>query len=217
MGWPVNRLFQVPWPAIASPTSSKAISIIADTRPIDPSPGFDLSSHQLLWDLIRNALQTATLIKDVSEYLHSHMKRLNVSDHGLDQRRFIEELIVPAYQQSLATHLLNAKIPLKLFGQGWRELSAFAPSAAGPISSREELKEAITGSTALLHAWPGDYSHPIDTAGPPVLRLTPRGAGGLIADARLALAGKLIKPASPAADAFDMAGLARIVRAALSG
>jgi hypothetical protein len=215
-GWPANRLFFVPWPQIAAPNSSDSIAIIADTRPIDPSPAFDLSSHQLLWDLVRAELQAPIPISDIRGYLLSRMKRLNITDHGLDQRRFIEELIIPAYQQSLASHLLKANIALKIFGEGWRGIGAFAPHAVGPISSREELKQAIANCAALLHAWPGDHPHPIDTAGPPVIRLTSRGPSGLVADARLARSGKLIKPALPAADAFDMAELARIVRAAMA-
>jgi hypothetical protein len=171
------------------------------------TPSFDLSSHQLLWDLIRAELHdNPALVKDdVPAYLHSRMQRLNVSETGLDQRRFIEALIIPAYQQSIATHLVNAKIPLRIFGQGW-------PRAARPISSREDLTHAIATSSALIHLWPTHHPHPIDTAGPPVLRLTSRGLAGLIADARQAATGNLIKPPPPAADSFDMAGLARILR-----
>src|SRR6185436_11312041 len=152
---------------------------------------------------------------DIQAYLHSRMKRLNISDHGLDERRFIEELIAPAYQQSLAAELLKAKIPLRIFGQGWSDIPEFAPYAAGVITSREQLKQGILDSAALLHLWPSDGPHPIDTAGPPVIRLNSRGLPGLIADTRRALQGKLIKPPAPAADAFDIAGLARILRAAL--
>ena len=131
---------------------------------------------------------------------HSRMKRLNVSEHGLDQRRFIEEMIIPAYQQSIARHLLQSKIPLRIFGRGWCEMSEFVSLAAGPISSRQELHQALSTSCALIHPWPGDHPHPIDTAGPPVIRFNSRGISALIADARLAMAGKLIKPAPPAAD-----------------
>jgi hypothetical protein len=217
-GWPPDRLRLLPWPSIASSTESNTLTIIADTRPIDPSPPFDLSSHQLLWDLIRSELQSdPTLIKnDALAYLHSRMKRLNVSDHGLDHRRFIEALIIPAYQQSLAAHLLSAKIPLRIFGQGWSQIPHFAPAAAGPICSREQLKQALGTSATLIHLWPSGHPHPIDSAGPPVLRLTSRGPSGLVADARLALKGNLIKPTPPAADSTDKAPIAHILRAILA-
>ena len=141
---------------------------------------------------------------------NSRMKRLNVSEKGLDKLRFIEELIIPAYQQSIATHLMRSKIPARIFGRGWREMSEFVSIAAGPISSRQELHQALSTSCALIHLWPGDHPHPIDTAGPPVIRLNSQGISALIADARLAMAGKLIKPAPLAADS-SKATIARIL------
>ena len=215
-GWPANRLFHLPWPSTGFSTSSKTLAIIADTRPIDASGGFDLSSHQLLWDLILAELQKPFAITDVNAYLHSRMQRLNITDHGLDVRRFIDALIIPAYQQSIAAQLLNAELPVKLSGHGWRDIPAFAAYATGPIASREQLTAAVGQSGALIHVWPSDHPHPIDTAGPAVLRLTARGLSGLLSDARLALEGKMVKPRSPAADAFDMPSFAHMVRAALA-
>jgi hypothetical protein len=216
-GWPADRLAVASWPAIARSSESKTISIIADTRPIDPSPPFELSSHQLLWDLIRAELQNnpAIVAGDLMPYLHSRMKRLGVAEQGLDQRRFVEDLIIPAWQQSVASHLLNSKLPLRLFGQGWADIPTFAPHAGGTIQQREQLTHAISTSAAMIHIWPSSLPHPIDTAGPPVIRLTSRGLAGLIADSRLALAGRL-KPAPPAADFLDKVSIARILRVILA-
>lgn len=216
-GWPANRLELASWPSIARSSASNSISIIADTRPIDPSPPFELSSHQLLWDLIRAELQNnpAIISYDLMAYLHARMKRLGVAEQGLEQRRFVDDLIIPAWQQSVANHLLNSKLPLHFFGRGWADIPTFAPRAAGAIHQREQLTHAISNSAALIHIWPSGLAHPIDTAGPPVIRLASRGLAGLIADARLALAGRL-KPAPPAADSLDKVSIARTLRAILA-
>jgi hypothetical protein len=106
-------------------------------------------------------------------------------------------------------------LPIKIFGQNWCDIPDFLPHAAGPISSRQELQQALESAAALIHLWPTDHPHPVDTAGPPVIRLTSRGMAGLIADAHLASAGKLIKPPAPATDSFHTDTLARILRAVL--
>jgi hypothetical protein len=137
-GWAISRLAVASWPTIAEPIQSDELTIIADTGPIESNPNFDLSSHQLLWDLIRSELQgNPTLVKnDICTYLHSRMKRLNVTDHGLDQRRFIEELIIPSYQQSIAAHLLNSNLSLRMFGHGWCEIPTFALRPHSPLAKR---------------------------------------------------------------------------------
>jgi len=214
--WPADRIALAAWPSIAHSASPQHLSIIADTRPIPQIPGFDLSSHQLLWDLIRSELadDPTRISGDVPAYLRSRMNHLAVADHGLDHRRFIEELIVPCYQQALAAQLLKSNLPLRIFGEGWRQIPQFANHAAGPINSREQLKSAIQISAALVHLWPINHVHPIDAAGPPVIRLSPRGLAAFVADARLAPATGL-KPARPVTDSIDMVSIARTLRAAI--
>jgi len=215
-GWPANRLALVPWPTITTPTEPTHLSIIADTHPIQPSPGFELSSHQLLWDLIHAELRdNPTLINnDVLAFLRSRMQRLGILEHGLDIRRFIEELIIPAYQQFIAAQLIDSHLPLRIFGQGWREISTFSCHSEGPVTSRDHLKRALTTTLALIHLGPTNIPHPIDTAGPPVIRLTSRGISGIISDCRLAVSHRL-KPGGRVTDSTDMVSIARTLRALL--
>ena len=83
---------------------------------------------------------------------------------------FIERLILPAYQQSIARALLGKYIPLRLFGKCWEEIEEFAPYAAGPVNSRQHFHEILGGSGALVHVWPTSHVHPVEFTTLPVIR-----------------------------------------------
>src|SRR5262249_39958132 len=143
-GWPNHRFRIASWPVVgnkmpasessaqseskcASPGTgiARALGVIAHTSVVSgPLKAFELSSHQVLWetihaDLLRNPF---SLIKDVGAYLTHHMQRFDISECGLDRNLFIEHLILPTYAQGVVRILLNASIPLRLFGQNWDQL-----------------------------------------------------------------------------------------------
>lgn len=178
-GWKATHVHLATWPALPSiqPAASRGLSIIADTSSLDtPRDLIEYSSHCVLWESIRHELlDDPTVVHDVASYLKQRMQRSRVGEEGFSAARFIEKLIVPAYQQGLARLLIRAKIPLALYGSGWESIPEFAAHASGPVGSREDLANALARSAALVHAWPSLLAHPIESAGLPLLR---RGSGG---------------------------------------
>ncbi|MGE5607751.1 MAG: hypothetical protein ACM359_00710 [Bacillota bacterium] len=176
-GWPASRLAVATWPVSNVPalaaSSAPYLAIIADTtdaRQLPPS--VDLSSHGLLWDLINEEMRKDPFVLngDLQQYLASRMRRLGIDEQGFDRRVFLENLIVPAYQQGLARLLLEAGLPVRLFGRTWASLPEFTPYAQGPVNSRAELITAAAGACGLIHVWPTTQAHPIDALRRPVLR-----------------------------------------------
>ena len=166
--WAPNRMFACGF------TNGDALAIIADTRTLDaPEELNDYSSHTLLWESIRDELLRNPLVlgdSDVHAFLTSRMRQLGIGADGFPIQRFVDHLIVPAYQQGVARALLRQKRPLALHGDGWRQIPDFAPHAHGPVATRAEFAERLASSRSLVHVWPTRHAHPIDFVGRPVVR-----------------------------------------------
>jgi hypothetical protein len=206
-GWPAERLHVAMWPATASPPTAKAgpLLILADVSPLDPPKEIvEMSSHRLLWEAIADELVRDPFApgRSVLDYLNARMKRLAIDPKQLDQRRFIDQLIAPAYARGLAEVLRRNNVPFRIAGAGWDAIESLAPIATGPICSREQFLQRVNDASALVHVWPTDTIHPIEVCGRPVVRpRTTRDA--FLHDARTAAAGKGItpRPAGPALSA----------------
>jgi hypothetical protein len=193
-GWPKDAVHAAGWPRNAvEDKASSPVALLADTRPIAPPKSLaDYSSHRLLWERIESELLTDpfSLRGDVRSFLESRQQRLNISDAAFDARIFIEQLILPLYQQGLARALLLANIPVKLYGTGWDKIAEFAPHHAGSISNRQQFERSTRLASAIVYAWPMASAHPIDAVGKPVLRPS-QGKIAFVNDARRAVAGLL--------------------------
>jgi len=199
-GWPADRVHIATWPATVLPPTAKAGSllILADVSPLDPPKEIvEMSSHRLLWEAIVDELvrDPFALGRSVLDYLNARMKRLTIDPQRLDQRRFIDQLIAPAYARGLAEVLRRNSLPLRVAGAGWDAIESLASVAAGPVVSREQFLQRVNDASAIVHAWPTDTIHPIDICGRPVLRpRTTRDA--FLHEARTAVAGRGIVPRS---------------------
>jgi hypothetical protein len=120
------------------------------------------------------------------------MRKLDIAAETLSSARFITELILPAYQQSLARLLIREKIPVRIFGTGWDRIPEFAPHACGTITGRQHLREIASEQVALVHVWPATGPHAIDTLGRPVLRRRFIDGACFTSDARLLLTGRAV-------------------------
>src|SRR5262249_50566760 len=145
-------------------------AIVADTKAITKPKSFDYSSHELLWDLIEAELKNdfAAMGMDIGRFLASRRERLKIGVEGFDAARFIDGLITPAWQQSVARTLQKAGIRLRLHGKGWG--GEFAPIAQGPVESSGGLEAAVGECAGLVHAWPIGGRHPIECVPRPILR-----------------------------------------------
>jgi hypothetical protein len=201
-GWRSEQLMEASWPA-ALPDSSVAgaiaesncLAFIVATHPIDP-PDYlsDFSSHRVLWELIAADLakDPFALTEDIDAFLTRRMRKLDIAAETLPTLRLVHDLILPAYQQGLARTLIDANVPLRLFGTGWDRLPEFATYAGGVIHSRQQLREIASSHAALVHVWPNSGPHAIDALGKPVLRR--RGSHGttFLSDARQLLTGRAV-------------------------
>ena len=182
-GWPAERVGVAGWPklwdgqpalAVArSDAREPHLAIIADTVPLDaPDTLAEYSSHTFLWEKLRRDVSRDpfALPADVVGYVRAHAAAEGIAPETIDLALFAERLVIPAYQQAFAAALLADGLPLRLYGAGWADLPSFRAHAAGPIVSRDDLREATLGATALVHVWPQPTVHAIDALGHPVVR-----------------------------------------------
>ena len=191
-GWPIERVMTANWPVTPARVASAqpTLAIIADTQVIEiPDSIADLSSHRLLWDHIEAELRDDPLAlgEDVGGYLTQRSQLYEISADAVDRRRFVENLIVPAYQQGIARLLLKAKLPLRISGLGWDAIEEFRPIAGGPLRTTQDFEAAIAAASALVYVWPLRHAHPIDAIGKPVVHRTGRRPEAFVAQARAAM------------------------------
>jgi hypothetical protein len=214
-GWEPDRVQVAAWPAAQArqhdpsaeqmarwadryalgsrPSKAGSLAIIVNTTSICPSPELDLSSHRLLWEMILAELTTNpfTLPENLDGYLCDRRAKLGIDEAGFDRAQFINELIVPAYQQGLARVLIEEGLPLRVWGSGWEEIDEFAGRCGGPVRSSAELAAVIEEAAALVHVWPHLHLHPIDAAGKPVVRRCGDRGETFAREAKLALRGEV--------------------------
>ncbi|MGB7159557.1 MAG: hypothetical protein WBD40_15935, partial [Tepidisphaeraceae bacterium] len=203
-GWPAPRVHVATWPARQSTQAHGPAPLLigADLPPLDPPRDVvEMSSQRLLWELISDELarDPFTLGTSILDYLHARMKRLNIAPATLDQRRFIDELIAPAYARGLAELLKRSSVPLRCAGTGWDAIESLASFATGPLTGRDAFHDVVSCASALVHVWPTTCAHPIDHQGLPVVRAS-AGRERFLRDAKLAVVGKFdigCPPASP--------------------
>ena len=173
--WPAGQIAFAGWPEVIVPTQEDAepvLAIIADTQDTDIDLAtLELSSHRLLWSQLRNdiAADPFSVRSNPDAYLAEYLRKHRVPEDGIDRARFVNELIVPAYQQAVARLLIKHHLPLRLFGRGWNHIAEFELYAEGPVISREALHEILGSVTALVHCWPADHPHPIEAVRKPLV------------------------------------------------
>jgi hypothetical protein len=204
-GWPADRLTIAGWPdlphesrdtdAAAGVERTASVAMIADTCDLEvPESVKEFSSHGLLWERLRATVLSDPFVvpADVQSWLREQATLDGIDPATLDVPAFLNRLIVPAYQQSLAAALLAVGVPLRLHGAGWAELEAFAAHVAGPIRGRDGLRVAAREAAALVYAWPGRVgpigAHAIDALGVPVIRRGVANKALLLREARDAVA-----------------------------
>lgn len=175
--WPANRVHLGTFPTSPARSNAKGpIGILADTCIIEaPKDLNDYSSHTLLWGFIAQELShDPFVLLDVQSYLTERMRKFEVSDDAFVPARFIEKLILPAYQQGIARVLIKLGIKPNLFGAGWEQIDEFKAFARGAIQSGDAFRDAIAQCAGLVHVWPSTLAHPIDAAAVPVARRSGR-------------------------------------------
>ncbi len=190
-GWTDDRLHLGTWRRTcdvdADSSRTGPVAIVADTRPLDaPEALQEYSSHNLLWEAIREDVLTNPFVlrTDIGAYLTSRMHQANISPDGFPRAVFLNELIVPAFQQGIASLLIQARVPIRIFGAGWSDIERFTGNCAGAVESRRQLAQILRCSRAVVHVWPGSRMHAIERCGAPVLRPLNGSATGLLNQAR---------------------------------
>lgn len=193
LGWPENRLKIAGWPIVpASPGPEKSLALIADTFTLEtPVKALESSSHHVLWELIRADLSSDpfSMGTDVAGFIHRRMAKLGISQEGLDESMFIDKLVMPAYQQGLARLLLEAGLPLKVFGKGWDALPRLGSVWGGRVDTREQFRVAAQSASVLIYPWPNRVRHEIDAMGRTVLFPNVRRRESWVRDAKASLNG----------------------------
>lgn len=159
-GWPVDRLTDG---ARASkirpePAQPNHLAILLDLPVVLIPPHIeDLSSHRLLWEHIDSEIDTNPLVigDDPMRYLMDRASQLEISRDELDVHAFVDGLIIPRWQRSVARQLASAGIPIVLHGHGWSDDPSLAHYALGPVIDSAAFETALNNATAVLNVWPG--------------------------------------------------------------
>jgi hypothetical protein len=158
-GWSKDRIDIAGWPAnlsldlLPSTSGGANLGLFVDTQTLEiPKKQKDLSSFALLWEMIETELRAdpSILGTDADKFLDRCITKLAIPSEGLDRHLFIDQLIFPAYHQSLARQLIAARLPVALFGKGWMDIEEFRPHANGPIASTADFEQAISQCALLL-------------------------------------------------------------------
>jgi hypothetical protein len=196
LGWHEARLAVAGWPPVpASNPSASRISVIADAPSLDVPKRLDeYSSQILLWELIRDELSRDPFlaVDDIDGYLNARRSRFQIGDDGFDRSIFIDHLIMPAVQQGLARRLVRDELPVRLYGRGWESIDGLAGYHGGIVASRRELMHIVSTSAALVHLWPWQSGHAVESMARPIVRC--RHLHEFLGDARAALNGMLAPP-----------------------
>lgn len=201
-GWPADRIHLAAWPAL-HPQPSDQVSadshlvLLADAIDLKPPPAVcELSSQRLLWEQIARELtqDPFRLGHDPLRYLHQRLRTFNIAKESLNAPFFINELLIPAYQQGIVRLLLRSQFPLRLYGRGWEAYPEFAPCRAGEITDRARFQQVVLDPrSVLIHPMPVDLAHPIDAL--PGRRLWVQdSAAGLLRQVTAQLQGKTPTP-----------------------
>jgi hypothetical protein len=186
-GWPPDRIAVATWPTVERVVPPVRLVLLVDIGDMSP-PAFteEFSSHRLAWEAVRAELTRDPLVAsaDVNAYLDRRLRSAQIDPASVDRLAFIEKLILPAFAVGVATVLMNATLPLAIYGKGW-ESTACRDGARGELTTRAAFEQAVQGA-ALVRPWPVPFRHEIDAQGVPVI--TPAGsANALVAQARAAL------------------------------
>jgi hypothetical protein len=86
---------------------------------------------------------------------------LEVSERDRQEARFAGMMLARAMERiGLADKLLDAEVPLALYGKGWDQLPRFAPHHRGPVAPGAPLRQVLRGHKVVLHVNRGCNVHP---------------------------------------------------------
>ena len=196
LGWDATRVELAGWPQPPlAGQPARQISVLADVPSLEvPKRLEEYSSQALLWELIRDELSRDPFlaVNNIDGYLDSRRARFQIGDDGFDRSVFIDHLIMPAVQHGLARRLVRERIPARLYGSGWDAIEDLAAFHAGVVASRQELTHIVATSAALVHLWPWQSGHAVESMGRPIVRS--RHLHEFLGDARAAINGMLARP-----------------------
>jgi hypothetical protein len=203
----------VPATAIVPHPHGEHVAVVADTAPLDPPARLEeFSSHRLLWNAIRDELSADPLAvgTDAEGYLTARVGRFDVDPAGLDRTLFVRGLIEPTVAQAVVRRLVADGVPVRAHGAGWDQVPGCAAAAAGLVSSRAGLVDAVRAAAAVLDVRPTSYRNALSSLGRPVVRWAGRTHLAVRQDLATALGGRAALP--PAVPPISVLMVRELVR-----
>ncbi len=130
---------------------------------------FDLSSQRVLWESIARELLENPFGAMWRVIFRTGLRAGGIDGQTVNTGLFVQVLIARAYVQGLARALMEAQLPVRLFGKGWDEMDQFAGLHAGEVLNDEELNAAAMGSSVLVNPSIHSYAHGVEGFGRAVL------------------------------------------------
>ncbi|MCC7352049.1 MAG: hypothetical protein IT446_15930 [Phycisphaerales bacterium] len=170
-GWPEDRIRVAAWPTIdkppaIEPPAESQLVLLADAHDLKPPPAVcELSSQRVLWEQIARELvdDPFRLGNHPDRYLLQRMRTLSIAEETMDKSLFVNQLLIPAYQQGIARLLLRGQFPLRIYGRGWGGLADYSACWGGEMTGREHFQQLTRDPAAvLIHPSPMEHAHAID-------------------------------------------------------
>jgi len=169
----------------APPPHAGTATMICDLPNLRPAADLEhFSSLRLLWESLYDRLSESPFdaIDRADEVVAQSMRQLQIDPSRVSLDRFSKGIVPAAFAVGLVRQLLQMGVPLRLYGDGWQQVSEAASVWNGPVKSRESFRAIINSTHTLIHSNPSSQWHPIDAYPRRVIRGTLRGLTGMLAD-----------------------------------
>ncbi|MFN4242248.1 MAG: hypothetical protein ACK4PI_03320 [Tepidisphaerales bacterium] len=180
-GWPAERVLDADWPSLPvapPPLAVRTVGLLADTQPVRLPPAVEeYSSHRLLWEHAEAAIRTdpAVVGEDAIAYVEQLRAALSIDPAAFPLDLFVQRLVIPAWQHSVARHLVAGGFRVHIHGHGWDRLGELSeqlhPAWRGPLDTADALVRAAGPLTHLVRPMPLPGNDPLRRLGRPVLQV----------------------------------------------
>jgi hypothetical protein len=176
------------------------LAVFSDTSLIEvPETVAEYSSQELMWDAIAAEIERDPLAVygRADALLASMATRFQIPLASIDAPLWVERLILPAYQHSLARLLIRSNLPIKLYGRNWDKIADLREHACGDLPTLAVFTDALAACSGIVHSLPVEVRGAADCVNREVVRPTGRDAKALVRLARDILSGRRAGQSKP--------------------
>lgn len=150
------------WPEQPDP-SARGIAFTTHIGQVDPDPDGAPGLGALLEARLSSYPEVPLEMPRILPDLQACLSQLSLRPSEAQQQAWLYHALQLARQldrQRVAEHIVDAGLPLDLYGLGWDKLDRFAPRARGVVAPGPELRDVYRRHRVVLHINRGCNIHP---------------------------------------------------------